>query len=73
MEERPTLPGLESDTTYAAADLPDPHTQLKTLIDTLDTPCASALLTVVTTWLETSAVLPCVASGGVLLWLLPGS
>jgi hypothetical protein len=72
MERRPTLPALGEGTTYPATDATDPHTQLKQLIDELDTPCASALLTVVHTWLETSAALPYATTCGVLLWLLPG-
>lgn len=72
MERRPTLPIPGESTTSPATDTSDPHAQLKHLIDELDTPCASALLTVVHTWLETSHIVPYATTCGVLLWLLPG-
>jgi hypothetical protein len=72
MERRPTLPAPGSNTTDPATDSCDPHTQLKHLIDELDTPCASALLTVVHTWMETSDIVPYATTCGVLLWLLAG-
>lgn len=72
MERRPALPARGEDTHCPATDPSDPHTQLKHLIDELDTPCASALLSVVHTWLETSHMVPYGVTCAVLLWLLPG-
>jgi hypothetical protein len=73
MERRSPLPTPGEDTTCSATDPADPHTQLKHLIDDLDTPCASALLAVVHTWLETSAGRASTTTGGVVFWLLSGA